>query len=117
MEITVVGAGSVGSTLIRGWRRAGHMVVIGARRPDDAGVAGLAGETGATVDTPAGAIDGADVVVCTIPGGAMRAFIDEHAGRLGGKLVVDATNDLAGGPASAELSSLGYLTSAVPTAR
>src|SRR5207237_8357116 len=116
VEVAVIGAGSVGSTLVRGWRQAGHTVVIGARRPDDAGAASLAQDAGATVDTPAGAIDAADVVVCTIPGSAMRTFIDEHAAALAGKIVVDATNDLAGGPASAELSSLGYLVATVPTA-
>ena len=47
------------------------------------------------------ALAGADVVVLAIPGPTVGPFVDEHAGALAGKLVIDATNNIGGhGPAN-----------------
>jgi predicted dinucleotide-binding enzyme len=116
VRIAVIGAGSVGSTLAGAWVGRGHTVVLGSRRPDDSEVTEQATSIGATTATLGDAVSGADVVVCTIPGGAMEDFIDDHAGALAGRILIDATNNLANGPAGPGLSGLDHLASAVPSA-
>ena len=58
----------------------------------------------------------AGIIVAAIPGSSMHALIDSCTEGLGGKVVIDATNDLSGGHASGKLSSLQYLTEKAPTA-
>ena len=77
-KIAVIGRGHVGSTLGRAWSGAGHHVTFGGR--DDA--------TAAAVD--------AEVVVFAVPGSAMGAVLTSVAPALGGKVVIDATNDMHG---------------------
>jgi hypothetical protein len=85
MRIAVIGRGNIGGTLGGKWAAAGHDVVYGVREPD-----------GADTATMAGAVDGADVVVLAVPGGAAKDVIADLGDRLRGKVVVDATNDIAG---------------------
>ena len=81
--IAVIGSGSIGSTIGEAWRRAGRRVTYGSRSP-------AAPESVAIVD----AIASAEVVLLAIPGSAVPAFLSEHGSALGGRLVIDATNDV-----------------------
>ena len=45
MKIAIIGTGNVGSALARGFRRAGHDVILGSRRPEEGEVRTLAAET------------------------------------------------------------------------
>lgn len=93
MKIHVYGAGNVGGNIIRAAARAGHTVTVGVRDPSK--VAALLQETGATT---ADRVDGADIVINTMPHGAAAALLPgaglEHT------VLIDASNVLtwAGGP-------------------
>jgi len=98
MRVAVMGTGHIGGIIGRACAGAGHQVVFGSRTPgsDDA-----AGDSEATVADIAGALVDADVVVLALPGPAVAAFVQEHAGSIGGTLVVDAANNFGGdGPAN-----------------
>jgi predicted dinucleotide-binding enzyme len=70
MRIAVIGSGNVGGTLGRRWAALGHSVVFGVRDPArgaDAVKGGGALPANASVDTIAGAVSGADVVLLATP--------------------------------------------------
>jgi len=85
----VIGTGFIGGTLGRALADAGHQVTFGSRHPDDDGVAG---DSAARVASITGALEAADVVILAVPGSAVAKLAAEHAGSLGTKLVIDATN-------------------------
>src|SRR5262245_41808981 len=85
VKIGVIGGGRVGGALAATWTTRGHEVVVSTRD---------------TVAETAG-----DVVVIALPA---RAVADAllSAGSLAGKVVVDATNNLSGGPSGLEIAAL-----------
>jgi predicted dinucleotide-binding enzyme len=114
LTVAVVGTGNVGGTLGRAFARAGHTVVFGSR--DGSGGSGddAAEDTSARSAGLAESFEGADAVVLAVPAGAVARLVEEHAGALAGRLIVDATNNIGGpGPAHAHAA----ITAAVPTAR
>lgn len=94
VRIAVLGAGRIGSTLGRKWIAAQHRVVFGVTDPDGEKARALRADLGDQADIRPGAqaIQGAEVVVFAVPGGAMEAVIAANAAALGGKLVIDAAN-------------------------
>ena len=92
MNITLLGAGNMGSALASQLTRAGHTVRIVARSPDKARAVAAAnpGASAVTADT---AMAGSDVViVATGFGDAVPAL--QSLGSLAGKVIVDITNPL-----------------------
>jgi len=92
MKIGIIGAGNIGGNLTRRLTALGHEVsVANSRNPDT--LADLATETGATAVTAGEAVDGADLVVVTIP---MKAVPDLPDGFLAGAapdvVVIDTCN-------------------------
>ena len=96
MEIAIIGTGSVGSALARGFARAGHGVVLGSRRPVAEEVRTLAQEVGGGAAEPAEAAGRAEAVVLAVPWGAAQDSV-EALGDLGGRILMDATNPLGEG--------------------
>lgn len=91
MQIAIIGAGRVGTTLGRRLAEAGHTVTYGARNPSDPKYAGVG-----TVAPIRDAAAAADVVFLTTPwAGAEGALA--AAGDLSGKVLVDATNPIGPG--------------------
>jgi len=90
MKIAVIGTGHIGGTLGGKWRAAGHDVTYGSRRGGD----GQEGPGGAPLRPIGAAIDGAEVVVLAVPGGAVAEVLAEHGQVLNGTVVVDATNQI-----------------------
>ncbi|HEY6501984.1 MAG TPA: NAD(P)-binding domain-containing protein [Streptosporangiaceae bacterium] len=90
MKIAVIGTGHIGGTLGGKWRAAGHDVTYGSRRGGD----GQDGPGGAPLRPIGAAIDGAEVVVLAVPGGAVAEVLAEHGQALNGTVVVDATNQM-----------------------
>ena len=88
MKVAVIGTGHIGGTLGSKWRAAGHEVTYGSRRGGD----GQEGPGGAPLQAIGPAIDGAEVVVLAVPGGAVAEVLAEHGRALNGTVVVDATN-------------------------
>ena len=107
MRIAVVGTGNIGTTLGAALANAGHDVAMGSRSPNDA-----APGVPPAVDI-ATALDGADVVLLAIPARAVDDFLSAYAADIGGKLVIDATNNV--GAASANAASA--ISASAPSAR
>jgi hypothetical protein len=92
MRIGILGSGQVGQALARGYARHGHVVRIGTRQAE---VAGL--PTG----SPAEVAGEAELVVLAVRGSAAVDLVSSLAGELDGKVLVDTTNPLdaaAGAP-------------------
>jgi predicted dinucleotide-binding enzyme len=111
--IAVIGSGVIGRTLATRFAQSGHAVTLGARTPENADLAAFAQQIGAQVTDVATAIDGADVVLLAISGAAMTEAVPAFGARLGGRIVIDATNHV-GGPS---LNSLAALAEHAPAAR
>ena len=95
MKIAIIGAGNVGTTLGRGWLRAGHQVTYGVREPDSAKAQTL-GQQGAGVRTLRAAVEVAEVVVLATPWSAAREAL-AALGDLAGRPLLDATNPIGPG--------------------
>jgi predicted dinucleotide-binding enzyme/3-methyladenine DNA glycosylase Tag len=91
VQIAILGAGLVGSTLGRLWHAAGHDITFAAR--DDARPRALAAELGerAHAASVADAVAGAEVVLVAVPGSAVTD-VTQAAGPLDGRVMIDATN-------------------------
>jgi predicted dinucleotide-binding enzyme len=90
MTTAVIGTGFIGGTLGRAFASAGIATVLGSRHPEDTSVAG---DSGATVTTIPDAVAAADTVVLAQPSEAVEDFL--RGTDLTGKLVIDATNNVA----------------------
>jgi 8-hydroxy-5-deazaflavin:NADPH oxidoreductase len=110
--IAVLGAGNIGATLARKWATTGHQVALGSRTPDAPTLRDLAAGIGARTASHIGAVTDAEVVVVALPGAAVPAVADAFGQALDGKLVIDASNNLAGGP----MNSIAVLTRHAPRA-
>lgn len=93
MKIAILGTGNVGRALAVGWARAGHDVVLGSRRPDNARLradpASEAGDDIPVADVKTAAA-GAEVVVNATPGIASVALLaGVGAPALAGKVLID----------------------------
>jgi 8-hydroxy-5-deazaflavin:NADPH oxidoreductase len=111
MKTAVLGVGHIGSTVGRLWHAAGHEVTFAGR---DAGEPReLAAELGARAHaaTVADAVAAADVVLVAVPGTAVTDVLTA-AGRLDGKIIIDAANTMG-----AARLSLRQLADAFPAAR
>lgn len=101
MRIAIIGAGNVGAALGRNWAARGHALTYGLRDPGSAKYAPLAA-TG-RLATPAEAVRDAEAVLLATPWHQTEAAIG-GLGDLSGKLLLDATNPLAMGPAGLGLA-------------
>lgn len=101
MRIAIIGAGNVGAALGRNWAGKGHAICFGLRDPGAAKYAPLAA-IGALLP-PEEAAREAEAVVLATPWGATEAAV-KGLGDCAGKLVLDATNPLAMGPAGLGLA-------------
>jgi hypothetical protein len=87
MRIAILGGGRVGSALAATWTERGHEVVVSRR------------------DTLAATAEAGDVVVLALPARAVAEVLAE-AGPLDGKILIDATNNVSGGPGGLEIAAL-----------
>jgi len=97
MRIGVIGAGHIGGNCARQALKGGHQVMLSFAR-DPSTLTALAAELGpgASVGTPADAVARCDVVIFSVPWGAIPDALAQ-AGDLGGKVVVDTTNQFGSG--------------------
>jgi hypothetical protein len=111
VQIAILGAGLVGSTLGRLWHAAGHDITFAAR--DDARPRALAAELGkrAHAASVADAVAGAEVVLVAVPGSAVIDVM-QAAGPLDGRVMIDAANSFG-----QQQVTLRSLADAFPRAR
>lgn len=97
MRIGVIGAGRIGGNCARQAIEAGHEVMLSFSR-DSAKLEQLASELGdrASTGTVADAVAFGDVVILSVPWGAIDEALGQ-AGELTGKIVVDTTNQFGAG--------------------
>ena len=96
MRIAIVGAGRIGGNIAHQLTDAGHQLTLSFAR-DIAALRALADEIGAETATPADAAATAEVVVISVPWGAVGVAL-EQVGPLVGKVVIDTTNQFGPGP-------------------
>ena len=94
MKISILGAGSVGGTLGKGWANKGHEIFFGVRHPDDEKTQNLLKETegNAQAGTNEAAIAFADVIVLALPWQVVPKVLE--ATDFSNKIIIDATNPL-----------------------
>ncbi|MCC7009953.1 MAG: NADPH-dependent F420 reductase [Acidobacteria bacterium] len=92
MQIGLIGAGMIGSTLAKLWVDAGHEVMLSSRHPDE--LRALADRIGdlASVGTPAEAARYGETVLLTVPLGAVPQLAAELAPLVARKVVLDTGN-------------------------
>lgn len=93
MQISIIGAGQLGSALARGWARAGQSVILGAREPDAPDLKTLLRETGAEALSPEAAARAGDIIVLALPWQAADNVVTS-LGDLSGKIIIDCMNPL-----------------------
>jgi predicted dinucleotide-binding enzyme len=92
LRIGIIGAGRIGGALAELWVKAGHEVLVSSRHPDK--LQPLAASLGpkARVGTPREAALFGDVVLVSIPYGALPQLGRDLAKELAGKIVLDTGN-------------------------
>jgi 8-hydroxy-5-deazaflavin:NADPH oxidoreductase len=92
VKIGIVGAGKIGGTLAGLWAKAGHEVLVSSRHPDE--LRGLAQAIGprARVGTPREAAVFGEVVLISVPYGALPQIGRDLQKELHGKVVLDTGN-------------------------
>lgn len=115
LHIAVLGAGNIGGTLGRKWVAAGHQVAFGVTDAASPRAQALRSDLGqgAAIGGIAEALAASEVVVLAIPGGAIDALLASSASQLDGKVIVDATNRMGGGP----MNSVAAISAAAPHAQ
>src|SRR5262249_13970907 len=118
VRVGIVGAGRIGGNAARLLAAAGHEVKLSFAR-DHSTLAALAREigAGASAGTPADAVAFGEVVVFSVPWGAIPQAL-EQAGDLTGKIVIDTTNQFGSGPMPAAGQTAAQFNAArMPAAR
>lgn len=92
IKIGVIGAGRIGGTLAKLWAEAGYKVMISARTLEE--VQKLAAEIGhgVTAGTTQQAAAFGDVVLISVPYGALPQVGKDNAAQIKGKIVLDTCN-------------------------
>jgi 8-hydroxy-5-deazaflavin:NADPH oxidoreductase len=92
LKIGIIGTGEIGGTLARLWVAAGHEVLISSRHPDR--LKPLAASLGprARVGTPREAAVFGEVVLVSVPYGALPQVGRDLKAELAGKVVLDTCN-------------------------
>jgi predicted dinucleotide-binding enzyme len=92
LKIGIIGTGHIGGTLAKLWVAAGHEVLISSRHPEE--LKGLVTELGprAHVGTPRDAALFGEVVLMSVPYGALPQVGRDLKAELAGKIVLDTCN-------------------------
>lgn len=114
MHITILGAGNLGSALGRKWAAAGHPVTFGVRDLNSPKThSARQSLPAAGFQSISDAISVGEVVLFSTPYAAVAGIASAQAAALADKIVIDATNNLAG----PVLNNVHTLLNAVPTAQ
>jgi 8-hydroxy-5-deazaflavin:NADPH oxidoreductase len=92
LKIGIIGAGKIGGTLATLWVQAGHEVLVSSRHPDELQELVRSLGAKARAGTPREAAAFADVVLISVPYGALPQIGKDLQGELKGKVVLDTGN-------------------------
>ena len=92
LKIGIIGTGRIGSALARHWVKAGHEVFVSSRHPEE--LKDLVKELGprAHAGTPKEAAAFGEVILVSIPYGAMPQIGNDLRAELAGKVILDTSN-------------------------
>lgn len=96
LKIGVIGAGRIGGTLAKLWAEAGYKVMISARTLDEVQKLAAGIGHGVTAGTPQQAAAFGDVVLISVPYGALPQVGKDNAAQIKGKIVLDTCNPYIG---------------------
>lgn len=115
MNIAILGAGNIGSTLGKKWQQAGHRVVFGVRDPHSPKVAAARksiGEAAEFLPIPDAIVAG-EVILLSVPYSAVAHIVAENAAGLCEKVIIDATNNFG----AMVINNIHTIRTAVPEAQ
>jgi predicted dinucleotide-binding enzyme len=92
LKIGIIGAGHIGGTLARLWVAAGHEVMISSRHPEELRPLAQSLGSKARVGTPREAALFGDVVLVSVPYGALPQVGQDLKADLAGKVVLETGN-------------------------
>jgi 8-hydroxy-5-deazaflavin:NADPH oxidoreductase len=92
LKIGIIGTGHIGGTLARLWVAAGHEVLISSRHPEELRALAQALGPKARVGTPRDAVLFGEVVLVSVPYGALPQIGRDFKTELAGKIVLDTGN-------------------------
>lgn len=97
MKISVLGAGNVGGTLAKTLAQKGHEITLGVRDPAASKYKELTASigNGARAAAIREAAASAEVIVLATPWSVTEAVLEQAAGALEGKVLLDCTNPIA----------------------
>ena len=114
MKIGILGAGNIGGTLGGKWAAADHDILFGVRDANSPKTnSALAQAKGAKVEEISTAVRKSDVILFSLPWKAVPEIAQANAANLNGKLLIDATNNFAGGI----INNLDTLKESAPDAK
>ncbi|MFK8333268.1 NADPH-dependent F420 reductase [Pseudomonas sp. BJa5] len=92
LKISVIGAGKVGGTLGTLWAKAGHEVMFSSRHPETLTELVKAAGPTARAGSVSDAAQWGEVIVLSVPYGAMPVLSEQLKGKLDGKVVFSTSN-------------------------
>lgn len=92
VKIGIIGTGHIGGTLAKLWVAAGHEVLISSRHPEELRPLAQSLGSKAKVGTPREAAVFGDVVLVSVPYGALPQIGQDLKAELAGKIVLDTGN-------------------------
>jgi predicted dinucleotide-binding enzyme len=115
MKIAVLGAGNIGGTLGKKWTAARHEVIFGVRDVNSPKVRALLAQmpSAAIAVSVAEAAARSEVILLSIPHGAVAETVQANAAAMDGKIIIDATNRF-GAPV---VNNIAAIRAVAPNAR
>lgn len=92
IQLSVIGAGSLGSAVGAAWVRSGYTVMFSTRHPDELQSLAKALGPKAKIGTPEEAAEFGQIVLLAVPYKAIPQVAHDYASKLEGKILLDATN-------------------------
>lgn len=96
MNITILGAGNIGGALGEKWAAAGHAITFGVRDPQSPKTQAALAKVKVPTLPVSEAIAAGEVILFSIPWGAVPETVAANTAALSGKILIDATNNFAG---------------------
>ena len=96
LRIGIIGTGRIGGALATHWTKAGHEVLMSSRHPEELRPLATSLGARARVGTPREAAEFGEVILVSVPYGAMPQIGKDNVAQLKGKVVLDTSNPVEG---------------------
>jgi hypothetical protein len=96
LRIGIIGTGRIGGALATHWTKAGHEVLMSSRHPEELRALATSLGARARVGIPKDAAEFGEVILVSVPYGAMPQIGKDNGAQLKGKVVLDTCNPSEG---------------------